>query len=49
MTTKFTARLAAFGLSAIVTLAVLVSVDFLATSDTAPPSGVLASAVQPKG
>jgi len=49
MTTKLTARLAAFGLSAIVTLAVLGSVDFLATSDTPPPSGVVAATVQPKG
>ena len=49
MTTKLTARLAAFGLSAIVTLAVLGSVDFLATADAPTPSGVVASTLQPKG
>ena len=49
MTTKLTARAAAFGLSLLVTLGVLGSVDVLATSDMPPPAGVVASNAQPKG
>jgi hypothetical protein len=49
MKTNWTARIAAFGMSVLVTLAVLGSVDFLATNDTPAPAGVVASTLQPKG
>lgn len=48
MTTRFIARAAAFSLAAIVTLAMLGSVNFLATSEPAP-AALLAAAVAVHG
>ena len=45
--TRFTDRVAAFGLAALVTLAILGSVDFLATSEPAH-AAVMAAASMPR-
>jgi len=47
MTTRIAARATAFGLSVLVTLAMLGSVNFLAMVDQAP-AGLIAATAQPK-
>lgn len=47
MNTRFTTRLASFGLASLMTLAMLGGVDFLATTEPAP-AALLAGKVLPK-